>query len=454
MRPPPTSGGDERGSERRSPEGGQADAARDQMESGTSPSDGAGSGHRGSGHPGSDEPSARTRFSPSELVLFGMILLLSVGEGGARFLSPVYLSDNGIDVGSIGLSLSMFGVAALGARFVIGSAFSASRVRLTIAASAAASTLSLLAITWTESIAVFTVLISIHGFGWGVLATVLLTLVIRGKEKGRTTAVMGWYVGVEGIGRTGSPVLAGILGGALGPAPAMRIHTLLLFATAMGGVLLVRDAPPPEPQSDDTSAKPTFNVARFRHVPLAAWVAALTGFYLNTTNAVLNTFFALLGLSLGFTLTQIGTLAGSRSAVSALIRFVAHKAFKLMSFRTLFAPLYLINAASAALIGVVTFYPVQFLLWMPNGASRGLLRVGSMGKAMEDSSEDSASATAALIGAGYDVGRIIGPAVGGLVAAAVGMQAMFVGMPIFFVALLLPMALRAVTRSERSRSSQ
>jgi predicted MFS family arabinose efflux permease len=406
------------------------------------------------GEGGGEGEDGRIRFSRLEIVLFGMILLLSIGEGGARFLSPVYLSDNGIDVGSIGLSLSMFGVAALGARFVIGSAFSASRVRLTIAGSALASTLSLLAITWTESIALFTLLISVHGFGWGVLATVLLTLVIQGKGKGRTTAVMGWYVGVEGIGRTGSPVLAGILGGALGPAPAMRIHALLLFATAMVGVFLVRDAPPPEPTHEDALPKPRFNVARFRHAPLAAWVAALTGFYLNTTNAVLNTFFALLGLTLGFTLTQIGTLAGSRSAVSALIRFVAHRAFKIMSFRTLFAPLYLINAASAALIGVVTFYPVQFILWMPNGASRGLLRVGSMGEAMEDSPEDSASATAALIGAGYDLGRIIGPAVGGVVAAAVGMQAMFVGMPLVFVALLLPMALRATSRTERRERIQ
>jgi MFS family permease len=207
-------------------------------------------------------------------------------------------------------------------------------------------------------------------------------------------------------------------------------------------VALLHDAPVP-PTTDDTPKRRRINLYRFRYVPLAAWVAALTGFYLNTTNAVLNTFFPLLGVSLGFSLSQVGVLAGSRSAVSAMIRFVAHRVFDWVPFRVQFVPLYLLNAVSASLIGIVTMLPVQYLLWMPNGASRGILRVGSMAQAIEDSDEERASATAALIGAGYDTGRIVGPAVGGLVATVVGLSTMFVVMPIFFVVLILPLALWA-----------
>ena len=291
--------------------------------------------------------------------------------------------------------------------------------------------------------AVFVPLIAIHGLGWGVLATVLLTLIMAGKEKGSAAAIIGFYVGVEGLGRTASPILAGVLGGAYGPATGMRIHTTLFAIAALIGFALLRDAPADDRDSAGEKSRRRMDLSRFRHVPLAAWVAALTGFYLNTTNAVLNTFFPLLGLTLGFSLAQIGTLAGSRSAVSALIRFVAHKAFGVIPFRLQFVPLYLLNAISASMIGAIAIYPVQFLLWVPNGASRGVLRVGSMAGAMEDSSEEQASATAALIGAGYDVGRIVGPAVGGLVAAMVGLDTMFIAMPLFFVAVILPMALRA-----------
>ena len=382
------------------------------------------------------------RFGRRAITLFGLIFALSVGEGGARFLSPIYLAEQGSAVGSIGLSLSVFGASALAARFLIGSTFRASAVRLTIAISAAASTTALFLMTTTSSIALFTILIGIHGVGWGVLATVLLTLVISGKKRRSTAALIGFYVGVEGLGRTGSPVLAGILGESLGPAAGMRVLTTIFAVTALVGVALLHDAPVP-PTTDDTPKRRRINLYRFRYVPLAAWVAALTGFYLNTTNAVLNTFFPLLGVSLGFSLSQVGVLAGSRSAVSAMIRFVAHRVFDWVPFRVQFVPLYLLNAVSASLIGIVTMLPVQYLLWMPNGASRGILRVGSMAQAIEDSDEERASATAALIGAGYDTGRIVGPAVGGLVATVVGLSTMFVVMPIFFVVLILPLALWA-----------
>jgi len=326
--------------------------------------------------PAEDSGAKRRRFSRTEIVLFGLIFALSVGEGGARFLSPVYLKDQGAAVGSIGLALSGFGTAALAARFLIGSTFRATTVRLTIAISAAASTASLFLITTTSSTAVFSTLIAIHGMGWGVMATVLLTLIMAGKEKGSAAAIIGFYVGVEGLGRTGSPILAGILGGAFGPSTGMRIHTVLFAVTALVGVALLRDARAEPVVGERPRPQRRIDLSRFRHVPLAAWVAALTGFYLNTTNAVLNTFFPLLGLTLGFSLAQIGSLAGARSAVSALIRFVAHKAFDVIPFRVQFAPLYLLNAISASLIGAIAIYPAISTCLLVFAAQIAFVRVG------------------------------------------------------------------------------
>lgn len=398
------------------------------------------------------QPADRTRFlawarrlNRTEVTLLVMIFALSVGEGGARFLSPVYLSNQGITVGSIGLSLSMFGVAALASRLVIGGIFRASAVRMTVALSGLASTGALFLITTTSSVPVFTLLIAIHGVGWGILSTVLLTLVLQGKGKRSAAAVIGVYVGVEGLGRTGAPAIAGLLGGSLGVTNGMRVHTLIFAAAALVGVVLFRDADPPEITAGRSGGFPRLDLKRFRSVPSAAWVAMLTGFYLNTTNAVLNVFFPLLGLSLGFTLGQVGVLAAARSAVSAVIRFAASGIFKIVPFHILFIPLYLINAVSTALIGTVTVYPLHFLLWIPNGASRGVLRVGTMARSMQDSDDDNAVATAALIGGGGDAGRIMGPAIGGLVAAGIGLSAMMVVMPMIFVLVLLPIALRART---------
>ena len=48
----------------------------------------------------------------TETTLLAMILVLSVGEGGARFLSPLYLSDQGTSLSAIGMSMSIFGAIA------------------------------------------------------------------------------------------------------------------------------------------------------------------------------------------------------------------------------------------------------------------------------------------------------------------------------------------------------
>jgi MFS family permease len=367
-----------------------------------------------------------------------MIFALSVGEGGARFLAPVYLAEQGNELIGIGFSVSIFGAAAMASRLGIGLTFTNSGVRTTMAVGAVASTVALYLVPATSSIMTFTLLMAVHGFGWGILATVMLTLVLQDRGKRTAAAVIGFYIGVEGLGRTVAPAVAGFVGGLYGTTWGIRFHATIFGLAAMTGLFLLRNYDMPS-SIDPRGASGRVHLGRFRNMPLTVWVAALTGFYLNAINALLYTFFQILGLSFGFRLGQIGFLATARSAVSAVIRFFGAGVFSRVPMTVLVIPLFLINAVSMALIGSVTFYPAQFLLWLPNGATRGLLRVGTMAGAMEDSDPEEAVATAALIGAGYDAGRIAGPAVGGVVAAAVGLQAMFIVVPAVFMLVILPL---------------
>jgi MFS family permease len=367
-----------------------------------------------------------------------MIFALSIGEGGARFLAPVYLAEQGNELIGIGFSVSIFGAAAMASRLGIGLTFTNSGVRMTMAVGAVASTLALYLVPATSSILTFTLLMAVHGFGWGILATVMLTLVLQDRGKRTAAAVIGFYIGVEGLGRTVAPAVAGFVGGVFGTTWGIRFHATIFGLAAMTGLFLLRNLDMPS-SIERRGATGRIHLQRFRGMPLTVWVAAITGFYLNAINALLYTFFQILGLSFGFRLGQIGLLATSRSAVSAVIRFFGAGVFSRLSMAVLVIPLFLINAVSMALIGSVTFYPAQFVLWLPNGATRGLLRVGTMAGAMEDSDPEEAAATAALIGSGYDAGRIAGPAVGGIVAAAVGLQAMFIIVPTVFMLVILPL---------------
>ncbi len=119
----------------------------------------------------------------------------------------------------------------MASRLGVGLTFQATVVRATVAISALASTAALFLITTTSLIAVFTVLIAVHGIGWGVLATVLLTLVLQDRGKRTAAVIIGFYIGVEGLWRMFAPAIAGTLGGLIGPV-AGRIA-----GPAVGGVV-------------------------------------------------------------------------------------------------------------------------------------------------------------------------------------------------------------------------
>ena len=58
-------------------------------------------------------------------------------------------------------------------------------------------------------------------------------------------------------------------------------------------------------------------------------------------------------------------------------------------------------------------------------------------------------AAAAVMTAGLDVGKMVGPLIGGVIAAAFGLQVMFVGVPLAFLALYASFDLVAFVRRRR-----
>ncbi len=91
------------------------------------------------------------------------------------------------------------------------------------------------------------------------------------------------------------------------------------------------------------------------------------------------------------------------------------------------------SAATLALIPSAGSYLVNLPLFALNGISRGLLRVSTSATAMEETPGHQTGLAAAVMTAGLDLGKMIGPLVGGLVAAAVGVDTMFRVVPFGFL---------------------
>jgi len=392
--------------------------------------------------------------------------LFELAEGALRFLVPLHLNQQGLGPEAIGIVLFAFAAASLLARGFTAGVYTHVRARRLIFGAGLASTVAYLLVPFVQdSVVLFGILLAIDGFGWGVATTTLLAVMMVSTPKSMSSAVaMGWFVGFQGIAFAIATTVAGVLADRVGIQNAMLVlATLPVVAATLVALKL--------PRPDRLEEGPAAGIGqaggldarrrgRVRHslgrawrqlagLPFAVWAAATVALYLNVMNGILASFYPLLGLGLGLTFAQIGSLSSMRSAVSSVARFGAGWLFARIPAHRLHLPLLTLSAATVAILPSLPSYATTFPAFMLNGASRGLLRVTTGAAAMDAMQGQQAGLGAAAMTAGLDVGKMIGPLVGGFVAGAFGLDVMFRVVPLALLGLYVVLYLltpRARTR--------
>jgi predicted MFS family arabinose efflux permease len=400
------------------------------------------------------------------------VMLFELAEGALRFLVPLNLDARGLGPAAIGFILFAFSLASLLSRGVTAALFRSDRAKRLIVGAGLASSAAYLLTPFVTDAAAFTVLMAIDGFGWGMATTCLLAVVMLCTPPSISPGVaMGWYIGFQGIAFAVATTVGGFLAESIGIQAAMLVLAVVpvLAASLIAWRLppMVQEATIPGFRSDSDAAGTveggpamswsararrrsvgagrTF-LARIAGLPVPVWAAAVVAVYLNVMNGLLQAFFPLLGLTLGLTIAQIGTLSSVRSGVSAVARFGAGWLFARVDPRRLHVPLLTVSAATLALLPSVGSYVVNLPLFAANGISRGLLRVTTSAAAMDVTPARFVGASAAVMTAGLDVGKMLGPLIGGIVASLVGLETMFRVVPLSFLALFLVLYVAAGRR--------
>lgn len=385
--------------------------------------------------------------------------LFELAEAALRFLVPINLDARGLAPSQIGFVIFAFSLTSLLSRGVAGALFRPDRARILIVAAGLASTVAYLITPFVSDVTAFTVLMAIDGFGWGIATTCLLAMVMLCTPPTISPGVaMGWYIGFQGIAFALATTVAGVLGQLAGVTTAMLLLATLpvlaavLLAFRMPPVLRGPGAPDAlDPARATTTPDPTGRspralVGRLGLLPVAVWAAAVVAVYLNLMNGLLQTFFPLLGLAVGLSIAQIGTLQSIRTGVSAVARFGAGTLFARVPAGRLHVPLVTMSAATLALLPSAGSYLLLVPLFALNGISRGLLRVTTSAAAMEATPGHQVGLAAAVMTSGLDVGKMIGPLVGGLVASAIGIEGMFRVVPLAFLVIFGALYLAARRR--------
>ena len=373
------------------------------------------------------------------------VFLFVAGNSALSILIPVYLSRRGhLNAAEIGAVVGVFGFASLAARLPVGAAYSAARGSAFLLVGGALSAVAFALVPLVHGAVAFGAVMALNGFGWSVATTAQLALLVARPPGGMSTAgAMGWFSGATGLGN----MAAGVLGGASADLFGLKATFFVLAATPLLGALLMMRAVASSHVLERGGA-PHERIPIGRalvHMPIAVWVGVLVMFFINGLNALTNTFQPVIAVAAGLSLTQIGALSSIRSWASSSSRFGSGPIFQRFDAAGLTLPLVVVGTAATSLIpSVIGSFVLQVPLFLVAGLSRGLLRVTGSADAFDAVDDERGHGlTSALIYGGLDLGKIVLPVVGGLVAHAIGIGDMLRVVPVALLLLYLMLAIPA-----------
>ena len=381
-----------------------------------------------------------TALTPVYLSVF----LFVAGNSALTVLIPVHLARNGhLSTAAIGLVVGAFGLSSLFARLPVGLAYTARRGNAFLVAGALLNAAAYALLPVVHGAPLFALLMALNGIGWSIATTAQLALLVARPPGGvSTAAAMGWFSGATGLGNMAAGVLGGFMADRIGLGATFYV---LAVTPVVGALLMVRTSQVLE-QPAEEAERPSWRL--LGQMPLALWAGVLVMFFINGLNALQNTFYPVLAVAAGLSLTQIGAASSLRSWASSSSRFGSGPLFQRVDPAGLTLPLIVLGTlATVAIPSVIDSFLLQIPLFLLTGVSRGLLRVTGSADAFDAVGDRGHGLTSALLYGGLDLGKIILPVVGGVVAHAWSIATMLRVVPLGLLLLYLALALPARRRA-------
>jgi len=359
------------------------------------------------------------------LVNYLICLATTTTEGMLQVLYAPYLDAAGYALPVIGVLTSTLSVMRLVSRVPAGTGYRAERARRQIV-------LGLIALSATTAAFAFggmpflVIPVSLaHGFAFGSVGTVNLAATIDATGGKRAGAIMAWYTAALSTGYAAGSFLGGALADAYGLPVALFVAGLVPFLGILAAIALPRIEAAPHPVERGGGLGGLLRAGA--RIDQRVWLAFAIVLYVNLLADSVDGFFSLYGLAIGLPLAASGALRGLKSASATFIRFGSIVLFRFVDHTS-------INFWAVLVMGVAAFLipfaganvALLAVVFVASGLCRGILRVTSTATVAEMRAEGKDVGLASgIYNAGLDIGAIVGPAVGGVVASAVGIPAMY-----------------------------
>jgi predicted MFS family arabinose efflux permease len=264
----------------------------------------------------------------------------------------------------------------------------------------------------------------LHGFAFGSLGTLGLALAIDVSGGRRAGVSMAWYTAANSTGYATGALVGGTLADTIGIPATLGLIGLLPVLAAVAVLAL----PPIEaaPFPSDRGSGLRGLLAAGRRLDSRVWLAFALVLYLNVLMDSVDTFFPVFAPTIGISLATVGVLRAIKSGSAIFIRSTGVVLLRAVDYRRVTLIAVIAAAAAAMTLPVSSSLAVLVPIFIVSGLARGVLRATSAATIAELRNEGrDVGLASGIYNSGLDIGTIVGPALGGIVASVFGIAAMF-----------------------------
>lgn len=373
------------------------------------------------------------------------VIAVTAQQNVAGLIVPPFLQSAHFPVAMIGSLVSLGPVLALASRIPTGLAYTDKRARALMGLALLAMAVSNFLYSYAVTSLTFAAVHGLNGFAYGAATTLYLAFYIGSlpPDEDRNHA-MGYYAGSLALGYSTGNFLAGFIADRFGYETTFQLAALLSLLCA--GLLFTLKK---SPASSETKKKTGSTAPGLNWVQSlkSAWepklvAVAVVALFLNLLHQMTNVFLPLYGLAVGLTLTQVGAIKGFYALCNAITRPISGLVVNKLGHRRLSYGGMPVQSAFVLLIPFCTDFLTLLIVHVSAGFVRAVAVVSNTISLLQDTEESRVprGMSSGLYNAAGDLGNIIGPSMGGLIASVTGVANLFLVGPLvtavlFFLSL-------------------
>jgi predicted MFS family arabinose efflux permease len=366
----------------------------------------------------------------STLKLLLPMVGVSIQANSASTVIPPYLDDMRIPVAAIGSLISLGPVLALTSRLPVGLIYHQARARMLISAAILAMGVTNYLYSLATTSLAFAFVHALNGFAYGAVTTLYMAFFVDSldPDENRNHAI-GYYVGSLALGYSTGNFFGGLVADYWGYAATFQFGALLsLVATGLLWLL----HRPSEARSSNARGKEagklTYreSLAALMEPELATVV--IVALFLNLLHQMGGVFISLYGLAVGLSLTQIGIIRAAYAGCNAVTRPISGHVVNKVGHRGLSYFGLPLQSLILMLVPLFTGFGAILFVYVASGFLRAVVIVANAVGLVQDVPEARVrrGLASGVYNAAGDLGNILGPFVGGIIAQTAGIASVFV----------------------------